>query len=435
MSQTFEKSQAPFRTSHLPERFELCFQNAPIGMMYLDKEGQVTDINAKAISLLHVSNPQDLLSINIFHFDPWIEAGLSESVRDVIQNDQSHIIECDYVNLAGQHFPLRFYLEAITDPKSMSIEGVYVIIEEMMYKKKVHDAVQAQKNLYQNIIDNIPHAIYWKDTEYKYLGCNQAFAEKAGFKRPAELIGKNDLEMPWKVEETKVFRSVDEKIIHSGIKILDIEQTESWKDGHTRTILTSKVPLLDAKNELIGVLGIDADISKLRDAEEKLIDLYKHLGSLNRKISILLAMKKKPKMHDQEEITKVLMQSAMSLSQAKSVALFQYKNQTLRLITTSGLPTSQNRLECQKKTELNYLTPLTDKKIRLQKIFKEKELKHSFMDTGLPYLLGIPLLHEETLIGALFFGFDQQKHLSTQELDFYDAFASEASQALKVVLV
>lgn len=435
MSHLFENTQTRSTHAQFQERFELCFKNAPIGMMYLNKEGIVTDMNSKTESLLQLVNSRDLLHINVLHYSPWIEAGLSETVRDVIQNSQAHIIECDYVNAEGRHLPLRFYLEAIIDPESQLIQGVYVIIEEMMYKKKVHDAVQVQKNLYQNIIDNIPHGIYWKDKNYKYLGCNQAFAEKAGFKNPSELIGKDDLVMPWKTEETKIFRSIDEKVIQSGVKILDIEQTESWNDGQPRTILTSKVPLLDSNNELIGVLGIDADISKLREAEEKLIDLYKHLGSLNRKISILLAMKKKPKIHDQEEITAVLMQSAMNLSQAKSVALFQSKNQALRLMTSTGLTPSQSQLEYQKKAELSYLTPLTEKKIRLQKIFNEKELTHSFMDKHLHYLLGIPLLHEETLIGALFFGFDQQKHLSTQELDFYDAFALEASQALKAVLV
>jgi PAS domain-containing protein len=34
------------------------------------------------------------------------------------------------------------------------------------------------------VMDNIPQAVFWKDRNLTYLGCNRAFAEDAGLASP-----------------------------------------------------------------------------------------------------------------------------------------------------------------------------------------------------------------------------------------------------------
>lgn len=50
------------------------------------------------------------------------------------------------------------------------------------------------------IIDNIPYYIFWKDTNLRYLGANRQFAVSAGFKDVASIIGKNDFDGCWTKE-------------------------------------------------------------------------------------------------------------------------------------------------------------------------------------------------------------------------------------------
>ena len=57
-------------------------------------------------------------------------------------------------------------------------------------------------NLLQTIINTVPMRIFWKDTELRYVGCNQAFAEDAGAVCPEDLIGKDDYQLTGKIKQS-----------------------------------------------------------------------------------------------------------------------------------------------------------------------------------------------------------------------------------------
>ena len=58
--------------------------------------------------------------------------------------------------------------------------------------------VLAPETMLQMVIDHIPQRIFWKDNNFKYLGCNKPFALDAGLNEPSEIIGMNDFELSWK---------------------------------------------------------------------------------------------------------------------------------------------------------------------------------------------------------------------------------------------
>ncbi len=70
-----------------------------------------------------------------------------------------------------------------------------------------------EANLFENIIQNIPHYIFWKDRESRFLGCNENFAKAAGLKNRADIIGKTDYDLPWKKSQSDAYRKDDEEVI------------------------------------------------------------------------------------------------------------------------------------------------------------------------------------------------------------------------------
>jgi len=42
------------------------------------------------------------------------------------------------------------------------------------------------------VLNTMPVRVFWKDTEFRYMGCNKNFAIDAGFALPKEVIGKTD---------------------------------------------------------------------------------------------------------------------------------------------------------------------------------------------------------------------------------------------------
>ena len=126
-------------------------------------------------------------------------------------------------------------------------------------------------NLLMRIIDTSPMRIFWKDLDLSYLGCNTVFANDAGYAYPQELLGKDDYQMAWK-EQAELYRADDRQIIETGIAKLFYEEPQTTPDGEIIWLSTSKVPLYDQNNHIIGLLGIYQDITERKNAEKALVE-------------------------------------------------------------------------------------------------------------------------------------------------------------------
>jgi PAS domain S-box-containing protein len=129
--------------------------------------------------------------------------------------------------------------------------------------------LREQTQLLRSIIDHIPNVVFWKDRNLAYLGCNRLFAQMAGLKDPGEIVGKTDYDMPWTREETEFYRQCDRQVMDGGAPMLDIEETSRTATGRM-IIHTSKVPLVGPNDKVFGILGIYADVTQRKRAEEAL---------------------------------------------------------------------------------------------------------------------------------------------------------------------
>ena len=130
----------------------------------------------------------------------------------------------------------------------------------------------AYKSLIQEVVEGIPIRVFWKDRECRYLGCNSLFAQDAGFSNSSDLIGKTDFDMIWH-DLAEIYRADDMLIMESGQPKLNYEEPLTSTDGKRIYLRTSKVPLRDANQEIIGILGIYEDITERKKAEK----LKRHL--------------------------------------------------------------------------------------------------------------------------------------------------------------
>lgn len=130
-------------------------------------------------------------------------------------------------------------------------------------------ALLGSQQMLRLIIDNMPLAIFWKDQNLTYLGCNRAFAHSAGFDSPDEIVGKTDDDMPWRVYADQ-YRAVDRQVIETGVARYNFEEPIQNVDGVVGWARTSKVPLYDQDNTPIAVLGLYEDITARKQTEMEL---------------------------------------------------------------------------------------------------------------------------------------------------------------------
>ncbi|WP_019868060.1 bacteriohemerythrin [Methylovulum miyakonense] len=124
-------------------------------------------------------------------------------------------------------------------------------------------------NLLKAIIDTVPMRIFWKDKDLRYLGCNPVFAHDAGEASPEDVIGKDDYQLGWKAQAV-FYRTDDRQVMDTGIPKLFYAEPQTKPDGGTLWLRTSKVPLRNANNETVGVLGVYQDITEQKLMEDVL---------------------------------------------------------------------------------------------------------------------------------------------------------------------
>lgn len=121
----------------------------------------------------------------------------------------------------------------------------------------------SEKINYQ-VIDALSASIYWKGVSGKYLGCNEYMAKMAGLRRE-QIIGNTDYYLPWKEQANKI-REIDLLVINN-CKRFETEETAVTSDNLTKVFLSSKSPLFNEKNVVIGVIGVSIDITHCKKFE------------------------------------------------------------------------------------------------------------------------------------------------------------------------
>lgn len=146
-------------------------------------------------------------------------------------------------------------------------------LEKIANKSKI--ATQEKFIKTANIIfTSLPGSIYWKDKSGIYLGCSNEMCDFLGMHRD-QIIGKTDTyigqTLGWPKEISAKAMRDDQEVIANNTPKLNIEEIPfTDKNGRTINQITSKVPLLDSDNEVIGVLGFSVDITERKQMEEEL---------------------------------------------------------------------------------------------------------------------------------------------------------------------
>lgn len=131
-------------------------------------------------------------------------------------------------------------------------------------------ALARERDLLRTLMDHLPDLVYVKDRDSRYLLGNVAQAQLAGLAHPDELVGRTAHDF-FPSELAEHYAAEDREVIESGRSMLDRE--EHWTDRYGRDFwfLSSKVPLNDSDGTLLGLVGIDRNITQRKLAEAELV--------------------------------------------------------------------------------------------------------------------------------------------------------------------
>ncbi|SES89966.1 PAS domain S-box-containing protein/diguanylate cyclase (GGDEF) domain-containing protein [Nitrosomonas marina] len=199
------------------------------------------------------------------HIHPQDRYQVMSSLCD-FSTQNKHILEYRFKHCKGHWLWMRDVVYAVTNPEGNHTELIGYFIE-ITDRKEKEQALVESRNLLKTVIDTAPVRIFWKDLESRFLGCNRAFAQDAGENCPEKMIGKKDSQLNWREQATR-YCNDDQQVIRTGVPKLDYEEPQTTPNGDTIWVRTSKVPLRNADDEIIGVLGVYQDITKQKENED-----------------------------------------------------------------------------------------------------------------------------------------------------------------------
>ncbi|WP_347251263.1 ATP-binding protein [Legionella sp.] len=246
--------------------FDLCSDI----IILLDSSFNALQFNKKAEVSFQISK-KNIIGFNFFEVMKKHGIMLSFSFHDLnlIEVSNTHFFEGDI--LLKHHCGHQKYHFHWTINHHFSYKKHRFILigkdvsETVSYKNSLQDS-----QIYlRNIIENIPQYVYWKDRNFVYQGCNNLVAQYLGLKSPQEIIGKTDSDFNWDQRRVNFLHHTDELILREGITNI-VEDAIPKENGSTRIMLSSKAPLRNENNEIVGILGISFDITDRKKMEKEL---------------------------------------------------------------------------------------------------------------------------------------------------------------------
>ena len=141
------------------------------------------------------------------------------------------------------------------------IQGIITISEDISEIKRAEQELEASKRLLQTVLDTIPHGVFVKDTQSRYLMVNRTMADLYA-STPQQMLGHNTIEMGVGQDDGKKLLGEDQQVITTGARV-EVSGSEVALPGTGMRVWdTVKLPLLDDAGHVTGLVGIQIDVSE-----------------------------------------------------------------------------------------------------------------------------------------------------------------------------
>lgn len=141
------------------------------------------------------------------------------------------------------------------------------LVQDVSCQKKIHEHISVEKNFLENLLDNLPDAVYFKDRQNRIIKANRFYIQGTNFPRE-EVIGKTDFDFFSFDEADQMFKD-DQFILRTGKPIVGKIEKTTLANGRKNQVITTKIPMRDKKGEIIGTMGITRDITAHTNLEEE----------------------------------------------------------------------------------------------------------------------------------------------------------------------
>lgn len=252
------------------ERFRAMVETTSDWVWELDAQGVYTYASPKGLDILGYA-PDEVLGRTPFDFMPPDEAErVGALFRSIVAGRMPfHCLENVNRHRNGHPVVLETSGVPVFDADGV-FRGYRGIDRDVTERKVTERRLRESEQHLRRIIDLVPHRIFAKDDEGRFLLANRAVAEAYGM-AVEDILGRHHGELHGHAQELERMRADDRAVIASGRMKLIPEETFTGADGRIRTMRTVKIPYRVPGEESRAVLGLAIDITEEKEFERRLV--------------------------------------------------------------------------------------------------------------------------------------------------------------------
>ncbi len=161
----------------------------------------------------------------------------------------------------------------------IGIIGVNRDTTNITERKKAEEDLANERDLLGTLIGAIPDPVYAKDLQGNFVFANKSCTKHLGFSDPKDVIGKSDFHyMPQEIAQS--FYDGEQEIVNTGVSIINRESVCHDPTKQTWGLIT-KVPWKNANGKIVGIIGVNRDITKIKMSQKKQATLLEVLEEKN----------------------------------------------------------------------------------------------------------------------------------------------------------
>jgi sigma-B regulation protein RsbU (phosphoserine phosphatase) len=149
------------------------------------------------------------------------------------------------------------------------IIGTFGLTRDITAAKEAEERLNEERILLRTIIDHLPSRLYVKDTASRYVLNNRAHLASLGAAAAEDVRGRTTLDF-YPGERGRQALADDQQVLGGGPPIINQEKSDFGPAGDVHWSLVTKVLLRDARDQVVGLVGISHDITRRKRAEEEL---------------------------------------------------------------------------------------------------------------------------------------------------------------------
>ncbi len=266
----------------MEEKFKEIFEKSPIGILFVDKEGNLTDANQSALRIGGVPSLNDVIGINIFN------AVSMDSDRDKLL-EKEHIelqfpVDFDDVKQRGIYNSKRSGTVFIDLTISVIDSGFLVQIQDITEQKRDEGALKESNKRFQDIVETTYDVIYETDASGNLIYLSPQ-AEKLWGVKVEDVLGTNffvGMESQLDAHGRSQQESLEnlKALLDSPKAIKGLELCFQNFEGKTIVTEVNSTPFFGTSGELLGWRGVSRDITERKKAEEELKESEEKFKSL-----------------------------------------------------------------------------------------------------------------------------------------------------------